>query len=81
MAVTAMRGGACHIGLVSQTRRKALSKHSATSKQVGESTDRELTENELEHVSGGKPGAAPKDPPVRESISLPYSSIAWAYGN
>jgi bacteriocin-like protein len=27
--------------------------NSATSKQVRESTDRELTENELAHVSGG----------------------------
>jgi bacteriocin-like protein len=56
-----------------------MSKHSATNKQVRKSTDRELTENELEHVSGGTPSAAPKDPPVRESISFPYSSIAWAY--
>jgi bacteriocin-like protein len=55
-----------------------MSKHSATSKQVRESTDRELTENELEHVSGGTPSAPPKDPPVRESISFPYSKIEIA---
>ena len=36
---------------------------------------RELTEDELDHVSGGKPSAAPKDPPVRESISLPYDPL------
>jgi bacteriocin-like protein len=61
MAVTAARAGACHIGLISQTRRKAyMSKHQtnaintgATSKQVREFTDRELTEDELAHVSGG----------------------------
>jgi bacteriocin-like protein len=52
-----------------------MSKHSATSQQLRESTDRELTENELEHVSGGTPSAPPKDPPVRESISFPYSKI------
>jgi hypothetical protein len=49
----------------------------ATNKQ--ESTSRELSADELEHVSGGTPTAAPKDPPVRESISFSYSSIAWAY--
>ena len=41
---------------------------------------RELTEAELNHVSGGKPSAAPKqEAPVRESISFSYGSIAWAY--
>jgi hypothetical protein len=49
----------------------------ATNKQ--ESTSRELSADELEHVSGGTPSAGPKDPPVRESISFSYSSIAWAY--
>jgi bacteriocin-like protein len=52
-----------------------MSKHSATSQQLRESTDRELTENELEHVSGGKPSAAPKEPPVLESMSLNFSKI------
>jgi bacteriocin-like protein len=41
---------------------------------------RELTEDELNHVSGGKPRAAPtQEAPVRESISFSYGSIAWAY--
>ncbi|MFZ1090237.1 MAG: bacteriocin [Xanthobacteraceae bacterium] len=52
-----------------------MNKHSATSQQLRESTDRELTENELEHVSGGKPSAAPKEPPVLESMSLNFSKI------
>ena len=33
----------------------------ATSKEVRETTDRELTADELEHVSGEKPSAAPQD--------------------
>jgi bacteriocin-like protein len=36
--------------------------------------DGELTTDELEHVSGGKPSAAPK-----EAISFNYSHIEWAY--
>jgi hypothetical protein len=41
---------------------------------------RELTEDELNHVSGEKPSAAPKqEAPLRESISFSYGSIAWAY--
>ena len=42
-----------------------------------------LTESELDGVGGGgaknSANNATKDPPVRESISFPYSSIAWAY--
>jgi bacteriocin-like protein len=41
----------------------ANNKFRATSKQLREPTC-ELTEDELEHVSGGKPSAAPKDQPV-----------------
>jgi hypothetical protein len=37
-----------------------------------------LDDNDLKKVTGGDK-ASPKEPPVRESISLPYSSIAWAY--
>jgi hypothetical protein len=45
----------------------------ATSKEVRETTDRELTADELEHVSGGKPSAAPKDPPVKY-VSYEFSA-------
>jgi hypothetical protein len=42
-----------------------------------------LTESELDGVVGGgaknSANNATKDPPVRESISLSFSSIAWAY--
>ena len=50
----------------------------ATNAQSREPT-RELTEDQLAQVSGGAPSAAPKDPPVRESISLTYGSVVWTY--
>jgi hypothetical protein len=37
-----------------------------------------LDDNDLEKVTGGGK-ASPKETPVRESISLPYSSIVWTY--
>jgi hypothetical protein len=37
-----------------------------------------LDDNDLEKVTGGGKARA-KETPVRESISIPYSSIAWAY--
>jgi hypothetical protein len=37
-----------------------------------------LDDNDLEKVTGGDK-ASPKETPVRESISIPYSSIVWAY--
>ena len=53
-----------------------MSKHSATSKQVRKSTDRELTENELAHVSGGKPSATPKDPPAYVTYTMEHTMIS-----
>jgi hypothetical protein len=50
-------------------------------------SDYELNDEELEKTVGGdgrnsakgSANNATKDPPVRESISFSYSSIAWAY--
>jgi hypothetical protein len=41
----------------------------------------ELTEDELGHVSGGKPSAAPKQEAVfpTETIKLNYGAVAWTY--
>jgi bacteriocin-like protein len=41
---------------------------------------RELTTDELNHVSGGKPSAAPKqDAFPTETIKLNYGSTEWKY--
>jgi hypothetical protein len=63
MAVTAAGATACHICLIWRRGDKLMSKHqtntintSATSKQVREPTDRQLTADELEHVTGGQEG-------------------------
>jgi bacteriocin-like protein len=41
---------------------------------------RELTTDKLNHVSGGKPSAAPKqDAFPTETIKLNYGSIEWTY--
>ena len=43
-------------------------------------TGPELTEDELNHVSGGKPSAAPKqDAFPTETIKLNYGSTEWKY--
>jgi bacteriocin-like protein len=38
---------------------------------------RELTEDELNHISGGTPKAAPTFP--TEQIAMTYSAIEWTY--
>jgi bacteriocin-like protein len=41
---------------------------------------RELTEDELNHVSGGKPSAAPKQEALpTETIKFNYGAIVWTY--
>jgi hypothetical protein len=52
---------------------------SATSKQVREPMDRELTADELDHVTGGKPSAAPKDDLPTESLSLNFTKIMYTF--
>ena len=40
----------------------------------------ELTADELAHVAGGKPSAAPKQPEApRETVTLTYGAIEWEY--
>jgi bacteriocin-like protein len=54
----------------------------ATAINAAVTSERELTEDELNHVSGGKPSAAPKqDAFPTETIKLSYGAIVWAYGN
>jgi bacteriocin-like protein len=42
---------------------------------------RELTEDELNHVSGGNPKVAPKQEAVfpTETIKMTYGAIEWTY--
>lgn len=42
--------------------------------------DHELTTDELVHVAGGKPSAAPKQPSVpNETLAFNYGAIEWTY--
>jgi bacteriocin-like protein len=52
----------------------------AASRHLRDASHGELTETELDHVSGGKPGAAAKEAAApKESITLSYGAIQWAY--
>ena len=52
-----------------------------TSKNKDTEKTRELTTDELNHVSGGKPSAAKSSPApkISESLSLPYEQVKFEY--
>jgi hypothetical protein len=52
-----------------------------TAINVAATSERELTEDDLALVSGGKPSAAKSSaaPKVSESLSLPYEQVKFEY--